>query len=72
MITSIRLVDDFEDGLEMYEEYLKYRGFHVVVARSGHEAVAQAQLTQPDIVLLDIRMPGMTGTDASTRDLLNP
>jgi CheY-like chemotaxis protein len=62
--SSILLVDDFEDGLAMYEEYLTYRGFHVLVARSGEEAIAQARLHRPDVILLDIRMPGMTGTQA--------
>ena len=61
---SILLVDDFEDGLEMYQEYLTYRGFHVVAARNGEETVAQARLHRPDIILLDLRMPGMTGTEA--------
>jgi two-component system cell cycle response regulator DivK len=61
---SILLVDDFEDGLEMYQEYLTYRGFHVVAARSGEETVAQARLHRPDVILLDLRMAGMTGTDA--------
>ena len=61
---SILLVDDFEDGLEMYQEYLTYRGYHVVVARDGEEAIAQARAHRPDVVLLDIRMPGMTGTQA--------
>jgi len=61
---SILLVDDFTDGLEMYEEYLTYRGYHVVVARNGDEAVAQARLHRPDVILLDLRMPGMTGTEA--------
>jgi CheY-like chemotaxis protein len=60
---SVLLVDDFEDGLAMYEEYLTYRGFHVVVARNGEAAVSQAQLHRPDVILLDLRMPGMTGTD---------
>jgi CheY-like chemotaxis protein len=61
---SILLVDDFQDGLEMYQEYLTYRGFQVIVARTGEEAVAQARLHRPDVVLLDLRMPGMTGTEA--------
>jgi CheY-like chemotaxis protein len=60
---SILLVDDFEDGLEMYEEYLTYRGFQVAIARNGEEGVAQARLHRPDIILLDLRMPGMTGTE---------
>lgn len=61
---SILLVDDFEDGLEMYQEYLTFRGFHVVAARSGEEAVAQARVHRPQVILLDLRMPGLTGTDA--------
>jgi CheY-like chemotaxis protein len=48
----------------MYEEYLTFRGYHVVGARSGQEAVENARLYRPDIILMDIRMPGMTGIDA--------
>lgn len=61
---SILLVDDFEDGLEMYEEYLRYHGFPVVIARNGLDAIAQARSHRPDVILLDLRMPGMTGTEA--------
>lgn len=60
----ILLVDDFEDGLDMYREYLNYRGYDVVVARNGEEAILQARAHAPDAILLDIRMPVMTGTDA--------
>jgi two-component system cell cycle response regulator DivK len=59
---SILLVDDFEDGLEMYREYLTYRGYQVVVARNGEEAILQARKHRPDVILLDIRMAVMTGT----------
>ena len=61
---SVLLVDDFEDGLEMYQEYLTFRGFHVIVARNGEQAVAQARSHRPDVILLDLRMPGMTGIEA--------
>jgi CheY-like chemotaxis protein len=60
---SILLVDDFEDGLEMYAEYLTFRGYRVIAARNGSEAIHLARLHRPDVILLDIRMPGMTGTD---------
>jgi CheY-like chemotaxis protein len=59
----ILLVDDFEDGLDIYGEYLTYHGYDVILARDGREAVAQARQHRPDIVLLDLRMPGMTGND---------
>ena len=61
---SVLLVDDFEDGLDMYQEYLTYRGYEVVVAHNGEEAIVQARRHRPDVILLDIRMPGMTGIDA--------
>jgi two-component system, cell cycle response regulator DivK len=61
---SILLVDDFEDGLELYQEYLTYRGYRVIVARSGEEAVAQAHAHRPDLIMMDVRMPRMTGTEA--------
>jgi len=64
MKPSILLVDDFEDELEMYEEYLIYRGFQVVVARTGEQAAAQARLHRPGVILFALRMPGMTGTEA--------
>lgn len=47
----------------MYEEYLTYRRLRVILARNGQEAVAQARLHRPDVILLDLRMPGMTGTE---------
>ena len=62
-MTSVLLADDFDDGLDMYHEYLTYCGFDVTVARNGDEAVAKARSHRPDIILLDIRMPGLTGTD---------
>src|SRR5258705_10598593 len=48
----------------MYDESLTYRGFQVIVARNGEEAVAQALSYRPVLILLDLRMPGMTGTEA--------
>jgi CheY-like chemotaxis protein len=63
-LNSILLVDDNEDGLDMYREYLTFRGYRVVVARNGDEAILQARANKPDVILLDIRMPGMSGTDA--------
>jgi len=49
--------------LEMYTEYLTYRGYHVVGARNGEDAIDEAKRHRPDVILLDLRMPGLTGTD---------
>jgi CheY-like chemotaxis protein len=59
----ILLVDDFEDALDIYGQYLTYVGRRVVVARSGGEALAIARNQRPDVILLDISMPGLTGLD---------
>jgi CheY-like chemotaxis protein len=60
----ILLVDDFTDAREMYAEYLAFRGYAVVTAASGHEAVALALTERPKLILMDLNMRGMTGTEA--------
>lgn len=62
---SVLIVDDFEDGLELYREYLTFKGFDVHGARNGSEAVALARVHRPALILLDIRMPGMSGFDVA-------
>jgi two-component system, cell cycle response regulator DivK len=60
----VLLVDDFVDALEIYHQYLTFRGYRVVVARSGLEALATARGGEcPALILLDVRMSGMTGTE---------
>jgi two-component system cell cycle response regulator DivK len=64
----ILLVEDLLDARELYAEYLNYAGFSVVTAINGHEAVRLARMLRPDLILMDIRMPGMDGLEA-TADL---
>jgi two-component system, cell cycle response regulator DivK len=59
----VLLVDDFEDALDIYREYLIYRGYRVIVARNGREAIGMAHAHKPDLILLDLRMPEMTGLE---------
>ena len=59
----VLLVDDYEDGRAMYEEYLTYRGFRVMTADSGPAAIQAIQAEIPALILMDIGMQGMTGTD---------
>ena len=60
----ILLVDDFEDALEMYAEYLTFRGYRVRMARSGALAIEAAKVETPALIFMDLRMPSMTGTEA--------
>jgi CheY-like chemotaxis protein len=59
----ILLVDDYDDSREMYAEWLAFKQYRVVTASSGEEACDKARLHRPDIILLDLRMPAMTGTE---------
>lgn len=60
----ILLVDDFEDALAIYGQYLDHCGYRVVVARNGEEAIKAAEIHRPQLILLDLRMPVMSGTAA--------
>lgn len=60
----VLLVDDFLDALDMYREYLIYRGYSVTTAKSGEEAIRAAAVECPDVVLMDVQMPDMNGVEA--------
>ena len=58
---KILIVDDEDDILHFLALVLREKGYEVVTASGGHEALTQAQIEQPDLVLLDIMMPQMDG-----------
>jgi two-component system cell cycle response regulator DivK len=61
----ILVVDDYQDAREMYAEYLQYSGFRVAEASTGNEALAQAFALKPDLILMDLSLPGMDGWEAT-------
>jgi two-component system, cell cycle response regulator DivK len=63
----ILLVDDYPDALEIWGLYLRSLGFDVVTADDGLKAVEQAHQTLPDIIVLDLELPGITGFEAAVR-----
>jgi DNA-binding NtrC family response regulator len=69
---KILAVDDNSDALFVLEEALVRRGFVVVTAGSGVEALKRASEERPDIVLLDINMPGMDGYEVTRRLKADP
>ncbi len=61
--TSVLVVDDEDLLRSALVRYLEQRGYSVKAARTGEEALEQLRQGQTSLMLLDIRMPGMSGTD---------
>jgi CheY-like chemotaxis protein len=61
----ILLVEDYDDAREMYRDYLEFSGFSVHTARDGHEALVKARSLMPDLILMDLSMPGLDGWEAT-------
>ena len=64
MTARVLVVDDLEPNVKLLEAKLRAEYFDVVGAFSGKEAVDRARAEQPDIILLDVMMPGMDGFEA--------
>ncbi len=63
MAKKILLVDDEPDFCDALRDFLRIRGFEVAIALSGEEALPAYMQEKPDMVLLDIKMPGMDGLE---------
>ncbi len=61
---TILLAEDNEAVIEVLSEFLVLQGHTLLIARNGHEAVALAVEQNPDLILMDIQMPGMDGLEA--------
>jgi len=74
---TILIVDDVPANLAIAVDYLEENKFQVMVAQDGEEGIERAQLVHPDLILLDVMMPGIDGfetcrrlkMDAGTRDI---
>lgn len=63
--TRILVVEDHEDTLQLYTTYLEYEGFRVFQARSGRDALQQARTHRPDLIVMDLNLPGLDGWSAT-------
>jgi two-component system, OmpR family, alkaline phosphatase synthesis response regulator PhoP len=63
MSKMILIVDDEPQILEICRDYLKAAGFDVLTARSGPDGLAAARRERPDLIVLDLMLPGMDGLD---------
>lgn len=69
---TILIVDDVPTNLNVLMKFLQSTGFKVLVATDGMSALEQAEYTIPDVILLDVMMPGMDGFETCQRLKANP
>jgi CheY-like chemotaxis protein len=69
---KILLVEDNEMNRDMLARRLERKGYEVVIAIDGQEAVRMAQSLTPDLILMDIRLPVMDGWEAMRRIKIIP
>jgi putative two-component system response regulator len=67
MSSTILIVDDEEAGRQTLESILEGEGYQLVIAENGQQAIEMAKATWPDVILLDVMMPGMTGFQVCER-----
>lgn len=63
----ILVVDDLEDNLFLLQTVLEIEGYEVDTALNGRLALAKISASPPDLLLLDVMMPGMNGLDVTQR-----
>lgn len=64
---TIMVVDDFDDTRLMMKLWLEKKGYRVIEAEDGNEAVRVAEAERPDLIIMDIEMPEADGLDATRR-----
>lgn len=64
---KVLIVDDVADTREIIHKLLHYEGYEVISASTGEEGVKRAEEEKPDVILMDINLPGIDGTEALRR-----
>lgn len=71
-VTRLLLVEDNELNRDMLTRRLQRRGFQVITALDGESAIQAASNEKPDLILMDMGLPGINGWDATRQIKENP
>lgn len=66
-MATILIVDDTPANLGVMVGHLEAQGYRVLIAQDGEEGLLRAELTHPDVILLDVMMPGPSGFEVCRR-----
>jgi two-component system, cell cycle response regulator DivK len=66
-VTLVLLVDDYPDNRDIYVQFLTYAGLRVEEAENGHQALDKAFTLRPDVIVMDLSLPGLDGWEATRR-----
>ena len=61
---TILIIEDNEKNLKLMRDILQFKGYHTLEAETAEEGIRIARESIPDLVLLDIQLPGMNGIEA--------
>jgi two-component system cell cycle response regulator DivK len=67
MNKTILVVEDHEDNRRIMRDLLTSSGYEVIEAVTGEEGVTAAETYRPDLILMDVQLPGMDGYEATRR-----
>ena len=72
MSKRILMIEDQEDNRRIVRDLLTSVGYELIEAVTGEEGVAMAEMHRPELILMDIELPGLDGYEATRRIKTNP
>ena len=72
MNKTILVIEDHEDNRRIMRDLLMSAGYEVIEAVTGEEGVTAAETHRPDLILMDVQLPGLDGYEATRRIKANP